>query len=77
MDFKEKVVSYLKEHGVTVNRTEQDGDLSIVCHVDPKDNINIANLKDAMEKVLDVVVVQSDAFGMNVVIVESNDLGEE
>lgn len=78
MDFKNKVVEYLKEHGVTVTRTEQKGtDASIVCHVPQSDNIKIANLKDTMEKVLDVAVVQSDSFGMNVVIVEVNDMDED
>lgn len=75
MDFKNKVVEYFKEHGVQVSRVEQEGDTaSIVCHVPQSDNIKIANLKDVMEKVLDVAVVQSDSFGMNVVIVEANDL---
>lgn len=75
MTFKETVVDYLKKHGVEVSRVEQDGDVeSIVCHVDPKDNIKIANLKDTMETTLDVAVLQSDSFGMNVVVVESNEL---
>lgn len=75
MDFKSKVTEYLKEHGVTVQRVEQEGDTpSIVCHVPQSDNIKIANLKDVMEKVLDVAVLQSDSFGMNVVIVEDNNL---
>lgn len=78
MDFKNKVVDYFKEHGVTVSRVEQEGDTrSIVCHVPPTDNIKIANLKDIMEKVLDVAVLQSDSYGMNVVIVEDNNLEDE
>ena len=77
MDFKNKVVKYFKEHDITVNRVEQESDLSIVCHVPQSDNVKIANIKDVMEKVLDVVVVQSDMFGMNVVVVESNDLDGE
>ncbi len=78
MEFKKTVVKYLKDHGVEVQRVEQEGDnKSIVCHVAQADNIKIANLKDTMEKVLDVAVVQSDMFGMNVVVVEANDLDEE
>lgn len=78
MEFKEKVVKYFKEHDVTVTRVEQEGDTaSIVCHVPQSDNIKIANLKDVMEKVLDVAVLQSDMGGFNVVIVEDNNLEEE
>lgn len=78
MEFKNKVVEYFKDHGVTVSRVEQEGDnKSIVCHVPMADNIKIANLKDTMEKVMDVAVLQSDSFGMNVVVVEANDLGED
>jgi hypothetical protein len=78
MEFKEKVVKYLKEHGVEVSRVEQEGtDRSIVCHVAQSDNIKIVNLKDVMEKVLDVAVLQSDMGGFNVVIVEDNNLDEE
>lgn len=78
MDFKNKVVDYFKEHGVIVSRVEQEGDTrSIVCHVPQSDNIKIANLKDVMEKVLDVAVLQSDSYGMNVVIVEDNNLDDE
>jgi hypothetical protein len=75
MDFKDKVLNYFKEHGVTVTRTEMpDEDFpSIVCHVPMTDNIKIANLKDVMEKVLGVVMVQSDMGGFNVVIVESEE----
>jgi len=75
MAFKETVVDYLKKRGVQVSRVEQDGDNeSIVCHVPQSDNIKVANLRDVMEKALNVAVLQSDSFGMNVVIVESNDL---
>lgn len=78
MEFKDKVVEYFKDHGVVVNRVEQEGtDRSIVCHVDPKDNITIANLKDVMETVLDVAVLQSDMAGFNVVIVEDNNMEED
>lgn len=79
MEFKEKVLDYFKEHGVTVTKVEQpDGDYpSIVCHVPITDNIKIANLKDTMELVLCVVVLQSDSYGMNVVIVESDEEEDE
>lgn len=78
MEFKKQVTDYLKEHGVTVQRVEQEGDdKSIVCHVPQSDNIKISNLKDTMETVLDVAVLQSDSFGMNVVVVEANDLDED
>jgi hypothetical protein len=78
MEFKETIKEYFKNNGVTVTRVEQQGDTkSIVCHVPQSDNIKIANLKDSMEKVFDVAVMQSDMFGMNVVIVEANDLDEE
>lgn len=78
MDFKKEVVDYFKQHDIVVNQVEQEGNTkSIVCHVAQSDNIKIANLKDTMEKVLDVAVLQSDSFGMNVVIVESNNLEED
>lgn len=78
MEFKEKIVKYFKEHDVTVTRVEQEGDTaSIVCHVPQSDNIKIANLKDAMEKVLNVAVLQSDMFGFNIVVVEDNNLEED
>jgi hypothetical protein len=78
MEFKNKIVEYFKDHGVIVSRVEQEGtDRSIVCHVSKDDNIKIANMKDTMETVLNVAVLQSDSFGMNVVIVEDNDLEED
>lgn len=78
MEFKDKVVEYFREHGVTVNRVEQEGtDRSIVCHVPITDNIKIANLKGTMEAVLDVAVLQSDMGGFNVVVVEDNNMEDE
>lgn len=77
MSFQETVVNYLKEHGVTVNRVEAESDFSIVCHVPQSDNITIANLKDTMEPVLGVVMVQSDSFGMNVVVIEKEEDEED
>lgn len=78
MTFKDKVLEYFKEHGVTVTKVEQpDGDYpSVVCHVPQSDNIKIANLKDTMEPVLGVVMLQSDSYGMNVVIVEADEEDE-
>lgn len=78
MEFKSEVTKYLTDHGVTVNQVEQEGEnRSVVCHVPQADNIKIANLKDVMEKMLNVMVLQSNSFGMNVVVVEANDLDEE
>lgn len=78
MTFKDKILEYFKEHGVTVTKVEQpDGDYpSVVCHVPQSDNIKIANLKDTMEPVLGVVMLQSDSYGMNVVIVEADEEDE-
>lgn len=70
MTFKEQVLDFWQRNGVTVVRTEQEGDNSIVCHVPKDDNIKVANLRDIIEPTLNCVMVQSDSFGMNVVVVE-------
>lgn len=77
MNFTKAVKEYFSKHGVDVIRVEQKGDdKSIACHVPASDNIKIANLKDAMEEALDVALLQTDMFGMNVVIVEANDMDD-
>lgn len=74
MEFKIKVVTFLKKHDITVQHIEQkDDNPSIICHINKSDNAKIAELKDSMEKDLNVILTQSDMFGMNVLIVEDTD----
>jgi len=78
MEFRQKVLDYFEKHRIPVSRVEQEGETpSIVLHVSPSDNIKIANLREVMETVLTVQVVQSDLGGMNVVIVEDNSPNKE
>jgi len=73
MEFKEKITNYFQDKGVAVGKVEQEDNAeSIVCHVEVSDNEKVSFLKEEMEKELDVAVIQSDMYGMNVVIVESN-----
>jgi len=75
MEYKEKVLDYLSGKGIEVGKVEQEGNNeSIVCHIEATHNEKIAEIKDEMEKELDVYVAQSDMGGMNVVIVESGNL---
>lgn len=75
MDFKEKVRNYLAEKNVAVGRIEQEGNNeSIVCHILPEDNTKVREFSNQMEADLDVAVVLTNMYGMNVVIVESNNL---
>ena len=75
MNFKTKVQDYFTKNGVTVSRIEQQGDTeSIVCHINKSDNNKVTSIQKQMEKDLDVTIVLSDSYNMNVVIVESNDL---
>lgn len=77
MEFRNKVKDYLEKNGITVERIEQKGEVaSIVCHIPKSDNEKVEKLKEEMEKELNVVVVASNNYGMNVIIVESNDLEE-
>jgi len=75
MNFKEKVVDYLSKNNVEVERVEQNGEVeSIICHI-PKDaNDVVDGIKTKMEEELNVAVLRTDNYGMNVVIVEANDL---
>jgi len=73
--FKSKVASYFESIGVAVSRIEGEEDaLSVVCHIRHSDNARVAEAKAKMEHDLNAVVEPSQMFGMNVVIVESNDL---
>ena len=76
MEFKNKIQNYLsKKIDILIQQVEQEGDNeSIVLHIAKEDNAKIEAIKDEMEKELDVAVVQSDMYEMNVVIVESNQL---
>ncbi len=75
MDFKEKVKQYLSQGGIYVKQIEQEGATeSIVCHISKDANEKVKQIKEVMEKDLDVQVMLSNDFGMNVVIVESNNL---
>lgn len=75
MTFKDRVREYLKEKHVAVGRIEQDGEIeSIVCHIMEDDNSKFEDFKYQMEEELNVVAMQSNGFGMNVIIVESKDL---
>ncbi len=77
MVFKETIKEYLSKRDITITSIEQEGDNeSIVLHIDPTDNSKVEEIKSEMEKELDVAVVLSDMGGMNVVIVESNNLEE-
>ncbi len=75
MDFKEKVKQYLSQGGIYVKQIEQESATeSIVCHISKDANEKVKQIKEVMEKDLDVQVMLSNDFGMNVVIVESNNL---
>jgi uncharacterized lipoprotein len=76
--FKAKIVEYLKEKGVEVERVEQQGETeSIVCHIKEADNDKVASLMPEMEKELGVATMMDDSYGMNVLIVEAMELEEE
>lgn len=75
MNFKEKITNHLKEKNIEVTKVEQEGDNeSIVCHISKEDNEKIENIKEQMEKGFDVAVMLVQSYGMNVVIIESNNL---
>lgn len=75
MEFKEKMVSFLKDNGVEVSKVEQKENVkSIVCHISQEANSKIDEIKDLMEKDCDVAIMRSENYGMNVVIIEANDL---
>jgi hypothetical protein len=76
--FKAKIVEYLKEKGVEVEKVEQEGETeSIVCHIKEEDNNKVNLFKIEMEKELNVMTMMSDSYGMNVLIVEAMELEEE
>ena len=77
MKFKEKIQEYLRNKNIVVGTIEQDGEVeSIICHILKSENEKVNLIKDEMEKELDVAIMLSDMFGMNVIIIESNNLGE-
>jgi hypothetical protein len=73
---KEKYLEYFKDTlGVEVTKVEgEEGVDSYVFHVDPSVNSFLEEKKEQIEKDLDVVIVLSQNYGMNVVIIESNNL---
>ena len=76
-NFKEILLEYLIDKNITVTTTEQEGEnKSIVCHIAKDDNVKITNVQKEMEQKFDVCVMLSDAYGMNVVIIEANDMEE-
>lgn len=75
MEFREKILKHLEENGVIIERIEQQGtNKSVVFHIPQSDNEKIKELSESMEKEFDVAVAMSDSFGMNVVVVEDNNL---
>lgn len=74
--FEEKAKTKLKELNIEVHKIEKDNDLSIVFHISKSDNEKIEKAKDEIEKELNAVVALSEMAGMNVVIIESNNLEE-
>lgn len=77
LSFKGNVIVYLRERGIIIERTEQDGENhSIICHIPESQNEEVKILQEEMEKTLDVVMMHSGLFGMNVWIVEDKNLEE-
>ncbi len=75
LSFKGKIVVSLRELGVNVGTIEQNGtDESIVLHIPEEQNTEVEKIKEEMEKFFDVTMMQSNMFGYNVWIVESNNL---
>jgi hypothetical protein len=75
MEYKEKVLEALKEKGIIVLGIEQEGDTrSIVCHINKSDTSRIDEIKEELEKKLDSIIISSDMYGMNVLIVEDKNL---
>ena len=75
MKFREKVTDYLISCGIQVTKVEQEGGIeSIVCHVPVSDNEKIESISKQMEKELKVIVQLSNLYGMNVVIVEAEEI---
>lgn len=74
-NFKQTVKSYLEKKGIIVTRIEQEGEVeSIVCHISRSDNEKILKIQEEMQKELNVVIALSNMFGMNVAIIESENL---
>ena len=73
--FRQNVISYFKNKDISVEKVEQETDVkSIVCHIAKSDNQKVEAIQQEMEKDLNVVIALSQNYGMNVVIVEDNDL---
>ena len=78
MEFKETISKYFEKNDIKINKIEQEGNnKSIVVHINKSDNEKINSIREKMEKDLNVAIVLSDMYGMNVVIVESNNLEKE
>lgn len=74
-NFRQTMKQYLNDNGVRVYRIEQEGDTeSVIYHIDPSDNEKVNKIQKQMEKEHDVAVMLGNLGGMNVVIVESNNL---
>ncbi len=75
MNFKQKISEYLIEKGISIGKIEQEGENeSLVFHLSESDSKKIEDNQQEIEKELDVVIAVSEMFGMNVVIIESNNL---
>ena len=73
--FKEKIIKHFKENKIDVLKVEQMGDVeSIVCHITESNNAKVEEIREKMEEEFNVAIIQSSMYGMNTVIVESNNL---
>lgn len=70
--FENKIRKYFEEKGVVLGKMEGE-DNSLVFHIASDMNDKVAGLISNMEKTLNVAVMLSSDFGMNVVIVEEQE----
>jgi len=69
---KDKIIRYFGQKGIEFGQTEGEAP-SFVFHIPKSENKKLIDLKDEMEKELNVVTAMSDMFGMNVIIVEESE----
>jgi len=74
MTFREDVEKWFTDNGIVFTRVEQDGEISLVLHIPKSENEKVSLLKDKLEKDLKAISMQSDSFGMNVVVIEREEL---
>jgi hypothetical protein len=78
VEYRRKVVEYITNLGINVQRVEQEGNNeSIVCHIPKEDNNKITDNQSKIESDLNSAVLLSNSYGMNVVVIESNNIDEE